>query len=1465
MPEKLLDSLTAETPAPAPSYRAWNDFAGTRKAFYDNALSGIQERFSNLENNTHRLELADLKYEDKEPTLADEAEAINSRHNLSRKLFGKYRLVNKADGSVVSEREALVANIPHVTKRGTFIRNGHEYLLFSQQRLRPGVYTREKKNGDYEAQFNILPGTGRGFRMNLERETGLMKLQIGQGSVKAYPVFRALGYSDEMLKQAWGEDLWRKNALAKDRGNDVYKFVSQLANSRDQVDEKNAGAKLPEILARMKVDKRVTQRTLGKAYDALSPEALLEANKKLLQVYKGTAPADERDASDFQSFHSAEDYIRDNFKNDAAGVARKLLWKASFTNNLDKIPASALTDTVDRLFNETRLGSMITQINPLEILDLHNKITRMGEGGIGDQRAISKDARGVQPTHLGIIDPLRAPESQSIGLDQRVAYRTYKGTDGQIYSEVKDAKTGKEISVPASTIVDSVVAFPGEMASDKKFITAMRGGKVQLVDRSLVNYEIPHGEDMFSPLTNMIPLMAHAKGQRMLMGSRMATQAVSLADPEARLVQAKDNRSGRSFDELFADQLGAVFAQKPGTIKKVTADSIHVVNDDGTEQTYETYNNFPFNTKGFLHNSTTLSPGTKIGAGQLLARSNFTDASGRAAYGKNLNVAFHPYNQYTHDDGIVVSQSAAQKMASEQMYKHTLDKYDNVDDVNFKRFVSLFPDKYKREQLTNIDPETGIIRVGSTVNPGDPLILGIGKANDQTLSAIMKQKRSFFNDASETWDYKNPGIVTDARKTRGGWQVIVKAKTPISEGDKLSNSFGGKGVVSKIVPDDQMPTNANGDPIDIIVSPAGLVSRVNPAQVIEAMLGKVAKKTGVPYVLSNFNNNKDMMKFAIDEMRKHGISDTEDIYDPVTGKTIPKVFTGNMYFMRLYHMAEDKLSARNTGLYGSDFAPAKGGDELQQSKRLGNLDVNALVTYGATEVLKDRLIRAQQNDDYWRMFRMGYEPKTPKVYEPYQRFINYVQGSGAQVVKDGSKTHLFPMTDKAVDELAKDELTSADTIDFNTGEPIPGGLFDVQKTGGKGGHKWSYIKLDKPIPNPAIETPLRSLLELTGPEYNDIIAGKKHIGSFTGTEAIQYALHRVNVKDEMTRQQDIVANARGDKRDKAVKKLRILNVLDKYKMAPTDLMISKIPVLPPKYRMIAMMGGTQLVSDPNYLYKEVFEANKNLKDVKAELGDSAAHEDTATLYNSVKGLFGIGEPVNVKNQERNVRGLLRDFVGKGSPKGGSWQRRVLGGTLDTVGRSVIVPDPTLDMDQVSVPNNMAWTLFEPFVMRELVKGGMPAVAAKKAVEDKNEMATKALDFVMANRPVMLNRAPTLHKHNITGHFAKRHEGSAIRVPLATLAGWNADFDGDAMNVHVPVSESAVQDIITKMLPSKNLLSAKTMSIHMKPEQMALLGLYRATAPAKASVPPKTFATEAEAMAAYSRGEIGPNDPVLITG
>lgn len=1799
-----------------PKLRGWADIDTIRSNIYDRSLSAVRNRFQNLENNTHRLEVVDLDYSDPIPNLRAERKALLDKRTLARKMSGKYRLIDKATGNVVSETgRKVIAHIPHMTRSGTFIRNGNEYAIANQQRLRSGVFTRQKKSGDYETQFNVLPGTGRGFRLQFDPKAERFKFRVGQGSIDAYPILRAAGISDEELAKTWGEELYKKNVskLPERKYNEaIYKFASLMAKKSDGVTKENAMQMVPEILSRIGLDEMVTRRTLGNPYTQVNPEVLLAANRRLLSVMKGEESPDERDSIDFQMFLGPEDFISEHLEKDADGAARKALWKASFSNSLDKMPSGALTANIDNFFDKSQIAAMLTQVNPFETYDMLHKLTRLGRGGIANERSVDQEARGVQPSHFGFIDPLRSPESLRAGLDLRLAYRTFKGDDNQIYTEVRDPKTGKIKTASAADVVNSVVAFPGELNSKNRFVAGIKDGKMQLVDRDEVQYEIPYGEDSYSPLTSMVPLMAHAKGQRMLMGARMLSQTVSLDEPEARLVQTKDNRTGRSYDEILSESFGTSYARKPGVVKKIKNDIITIQSDDGSIEEYELYDHHPFNTKGFMHNTPTVKPGDKVGEGQILARSNYTDSSGRAAYGKNLNVAFHTMDQFTHDDAIVISESAARKLASNQILKNRLEKTDTLEAVDYNRFRSLFPGKYTKHQLEKIDPKTGMAKPGVTINPGDPLILGIGKAKPSAASSIMRQKRDMFTDASLTWDHEDPAVVVDARPVKGGFQVVTKYNSPMKVGDKLcytpdtevltqdgwklitdvtlqdtfyslnpntheiefskalaipsfrhsgpmysldttqvslcvtdnhnlyacprgeskyslieakdlygtrykmkkdgiwhgaspevfrfpkftqktksgsliekdgatlpisayckllgmflsegclfrhdksgsfgieisqskesnrselfefleaagikfnptktgvriygksfysyfkqfglsyekfisrevfsyskedqkilldaliwgdgnvsnngtlsyttcskrladdisrlclhvgysatikeveqtaghficgkqvktvrpyrynvhiyrhkncpeinhghissqkgqketwidydgtvhcvtleknhilyvrrngktvwcgnSNFYGGKGIVSKILPDDEMIQDAQGNPIDVALTPGGLVSRVNPAQVIEANLGKVARKTGVPYVIPQFDE-RDLLEFSRKELEKHGLSEREDLIDPVTGKTIPGIYTGVAYLGKLHHMGEGKVSARGVGVYGSDFSPARGGEEDFQSKKQGWLDVLALVSHGATDYLKDKMIRGQRNDDFWRAYRLGHNPPMPRVYEPYERFMAYVQGSGAQISKKGTRTHLFPLTDSVVKGK---KLRSADTYDFNSMEPIEGGLFDPALTGGKDGNDWSYMQLDTPIPNPIVEPQIKTLLGLTGPRFEKILSGEEELNNLRGPEAIKTALQKINLDRELELAKHDVRNKSGATRDQAVKKIRLLEMFKKYNMRPEEIMISKIPVLPPKYRPISSFDGTPLVADANYLYKEVFEANQNFNEAKDLFGE--ANEDVINLYKATKGLFGLGDPVSAKNVERNVRGLLRDFVGKGSPKGGAFQSKVIGGTMDTVGRSVVSPDPNLTMDEVSLPNEIAWTAFEDFVMRKMVRHGYDAVDAKRHIEDRTSAGAKYLDQVMEERPVVITRAPTLHRHNMLGMWAKRHAGNDIKVPLAPLSGMNMDFDGDTANVHVPVSDGAVRDVIERMRPSQNLVTPATMQVHMKPEQMAMLGLYRATAPADPTQPPVEFPNEAEVIKAYSRGEISHNTPVVI--
>jgi DNA-directed RNA polymerase subunit beta' len=242
--------------------------------------------------------------------------------------------------------------------------------------------------------------------------------------------------------------------------------------------------------------------------------------------------------------------------------------------------------------------------------------------------------------------------------------------------------------------------------------------------------------------------------------------------------------------------------------------------------------------------------------------------------------------------------------------------------------------------------------------------------------------------------------------------------------------------------------------------------------------------------------------------------------------------------------------------------------------------------------------------------------------------------------------------------------------------------------------------------------------------------------------------------------------------------------------------------------------------------------------------------------------MGLGQPVSPKTRAKNAKGFIRQIIGN-QPKMGMFQRKVISKPQDLSGRAVVVPDPALGMDEVGLPEEMAWKVYRPFVMRDLVRKGVKAVQADEEIEDRSPRAKQALMGVMENRPVIINRAPTLHKFNLMAVKPKLRADKSLAVPTLIAPGFNLDHDGDQMNVYVPSSESARQEALDKLLPSKNLFALRGKYPIHTPIQDAVLGVYQATAePTKKAA--KTFASKEEAIAAYKRGEIGLNDPIEVS-
>lgn len=1436
------------------NYRKFGDAPTTRQLIFDNVFQAAQN-MEPITNERHSLHLSDVKWSGPDSfSKADVKHAVLTGGTLARRLVGKWQLHDN-QGNVLDEKRSTLAHVPYLTDDGMFVQRGNQYSMAHQMRLDAGIYTRQKHNGELEAHVNVLPGQGRSHRLQLDPETGIFKLNIGQASMPLFPLLHAMGASEQQMRDAWGDELLAGNRMKNDP-QVIGKLFQRVVRRPDAL--RPQGEQVAEAFRNMKLDPEVTQRTLGSGYDHVGHEAILAATKKLLAINRGEAKPDDRDHLAYQRLLGPEDLLAERIAKDR-GTMRQLLWKSSARGNLGHVQPGVFNKALTAAMMSSGLASPIEAINPAEVFDQQTRVTRMGEGGIPSLDSVPDESRAVQSSHFGFIDPLRTPESAKIGVDLRLSRGAQKGSDGRLYMPVRDRKTGQLGLRSPQDLADATAMFPGEANNGLPMVSALRGGTMDYVHPHQVNYDVPEMEDTFSPIANMVPLKSALKGQRAVMASRMLTQALPLTDAEAPLVQSgMPGQPGRSFEEEYGQHMGAMHATQAGQVTEVTPDRITLKHRDGTTTSLDLHNNTPSNRKTFLHQRPVVQVGQTVQPKQLLARSNYTDQHGTTALGKNFRVAYMPFRGKNYEDAFVVSQSAARRLTSEHAYQHKLE-YDDHHQRGKNAFISLFPAAYDQAMLANFDAD-GHVKPGTQVQYGQPLVLA-ARERERAYGQVHRGRAPSFADETIKWQHHSPGTVTDVVKTDKGVNVVVQSRHAMQDGDKLSGRHGNKGVVL-VIPDDQMPTDREGRAFEVLANPLGLPSRVNPSQIVEAGLGKIAARTGKPYKVEDWKQ-PDLRQYAEDELRKHGLRQEEDVIDAETGRKIPDIATGNAFFMKLHHESESKAQGRGLGSYTADETPAKGGDE--GAKRIGMLELSALLAHGATHVIRDaKLVRGQANPEHWSQFMSGFKPGLPKVPHVYEKFLHQLQAAGINPVREGTKTHLMAMTDADVAHHAGGrELQNTETVDWKGGlKPKPGGLFDESLTGGHGGKRWSQISLHEPMPNPVMEDPIRRVLGLTEKKFRDVLAGHEKLNDDTGPLAIQRALSGLNVTGEIARARQEIQSTKKTARDAAIRRLKFLTSTQRLGIHPRDWMLSKVPVLPPAFRPVTTMGHSKLplVADANYLYKEVFDANQNLKAMSSQVDDVG--DERLALYDAFKGVTGLGDPIHPKNVERNVKGVLQQIFSS-SPKMGTMQRRLLGVPTDLVGRSVITPNPDLDMDQVGLPEGKAWEVYKPFVVRDLVRRGMPRLRAAQVVKDRKPEAREALLREMDRRPVLVNRAPVLHRYGMMAAYPRLTQGHTLQISPIVVGGFGADFDGDAEQYHVPSTDEAAQEAVEKMLPSRNLLSAATFRSHYLPTHEYLGGLHTASARINLQNRPRVYPTTADAIRAYRRGDISVDQQVEI--
>jgi DNA-directed RNA polymerase beta' subunit len=363
----------------------------------------------------------------------------------------------------------------------------------------------------------------------------------------------------------------------------------------------------------------------------------------------------------------------------------------------------------------------------------------------------------------------------------------------------------------------------------------------------------------------------------------------------------------------------------------------------------------------------------------------------------------------------------------------------------------------------------------------------------------------------------------------------------------------------------------------------------------------------------------------------------------------------------------------------------------------------------------------------------------------------------------------------------------------------------------------------------------------------------------TGPEAIYDALSRVDVESLEREQRDIVRKGPKSKRARAVRILNALEGMRRNDILPKDLMVRKVPVIPAAFRPFNTVGDTFIPGDANELYRDLINLKNSHQQVERLLGPEGAGDSRLNVYDAVRAVYGFGDPVEPKTKQRGVSGFMKNVIGSRA-KFGYVQRKMLSKPQDAVSRATIVSDPDLSLDEIGIPEESAWKMYGPHVQRRLVQSGMPPASALRELVDRGERARKAMDRELEDRPVIYSRAPSWHKYNVIAGRPKLRKGHAIGLNTLVLTGLNADFDGDAMNLHVPATKESVDEARKKLMPSKMLFDIRDFDkVVPVPKHEMILGL--SNAQSRPAGKKHKFNSEREALAAVQAGEVDLNDEV----
>jgi len=949
-----------------------------------------------------------------------EEECRDRDYNFSAALKVKVRLVIRETGEI-KEQEVFMGDFPLMTERGTFIINGAERVVVSQLVRSPGVYYNftEGPTGRLPTA-TVIPH--RGAWLELEADpNGILYTRIDRTrKIPATVLLRAVGYeTNEQIAALYDGDEVILATLAKDPSRDQDSALVEIykrLRPGDPPTVESARTLMHSLffeprrydlgrVGRYKLNKKLgldhplEQRTLTK-------EDIVEIIRYMVRLVRGETQAvdDDIDHLGNRRVRSVGELLQNQFRIGMLRMERVIRERMTIQDTAQITPQLLINirpvvAAIREFFGSSQLSQFMDQTNPLAELTHKRRLSALGPGGLSRERA-GFEVRDVHPSHYGRMCPIETPEGPNIGLISSLSSYARVNDLGFIetpYREVRNGVVTRRIRYLTADEEDRYIIAQANAPVDEDGrlrgprVTARHGSEIVVVPPEQVHFMDVSPKQIVSVATALIPFLEHDDANRALMGSNMQRQAVPLLTTEAPLV-------GTGMEYRAAVDSGAVVvARRDGVVESVTGEEIVVKTERGRD-VYRLTKFMRSNQGTCINQVPIVRSGQEVKAGDVLADGPSTDL-GELALGRNVLVAFMPWEGYNYEDAIVIS---------DRLVKEDLFTSIHIEEYEVEaRDTKLGPEEITRdipnvgeEALRDLD-ERGIVRIGAEVRSGDILVGKVTPkgeteltAEERLLRAIFGEKAREVRDTSlkvphgekgkvvavkmfsrEQGDELPPGVNTLVR-------VYVAQKRKITVGDKMAGRHGNKGVISVILPEEDMPFLPDGTPVDIILNPLGVPSRMNVGQVLETHLGWAAERLNLWVESPVFDGPRETEIREL--LRQAGLPESGKtvLRDGRTGEPFDQPVTvGFIYMMKLLHLVEDKIHARSTGPYSLITQQPLGGKAQFGGQRFGEMEVWALEAYGAASTLQE-LLTVKSDDVVGRVKTYEAIVKGENIQEP---------------------------------------------------------------------------------------------------------------------------------------------------------------------------------------------------------------------------------------------------------------------------------------------------------------------------------------------------------------------------------------------------------------------------------------------------------------------------------------------------